>query len=229
MQFRLAIEDIENNHWVVYALDLPGCFSSAQNSEEAIAQAPARVTEHLSWLSKHSVSFVNANLPIEVEIVERFRSYESAEEKGYIVNAFFEDDKRPLGIWDFEVALRLIAWSRNDLLDLAQGVNVEQLNNNIEGEGFGSIAGILRHIAIAENWYFGHMDFGLERKHLPEDPYEMLAIVRENTEKQLGKLIGDLRIVNQYGEKWSGRKVIRRMLWHEGDHTRHIAQILENA
>jgi uncharacterized damage-inducible protein DinB/predicted RNase H-like HicB family nuclease len=227
MYFRLTIEDIEPNHWVAYALDLPGCFSSAQNSEGAIAQAPERIAEHLAWLSKHMISFVDANLPIEVEIVEQFRSYESAEEKGYIVNAFFEDDRRPLGIWDVEVALRLMAWSRNDLLDLVRGVKDEQLNKNIPGETFVSVAGILKHIAIAENWYFGHMGFGLERKHLPEDVFEMLAEVRGNAEQHLVKLMGDQRIVNECGEYWSGRKVLRRMLWHERDHTRHIAQIFE--
>jgi len=229
MQFRLAIEDIEPNHWVAYALDLPGCFSSSQSSKGAIAQAPERITEHLAWLSKHGISFLDANLPIEVEIVERFLSYESDEEKGYIVNAFFEDDRRALGIWDVEVALRLMTWSRNDLLSLIQGEKDERLNENIEEETFGSVTGILKHIAIAETWYFGHMDFGLDRKHLPEDVFKMLAVVRENTEQQLVKLIGDQRIANECGELWSGRKVLRRMLWHERDHIRHIAQILEKA
>jgi predicted RNase H-like HicB family nuclease len=227
MRFRIAVEDIENDHWVAYALDLPGCFSSAQSSEGAIAQAPERIAEHLAWLSKHGVFSLDANLPIEVEIVEQFRSYESAEEKGYIVNALFEDDRRPLGFWDIEATLRLLAWSRHDLLDLVQGVKDERLNKNIGGETFGSVAGILRHIAIAENWYFDRMGFGLERKLLHEDAFEMLAVVRENAQQQLVKLIGDHRIVNESGENWSGRKVLRRMLWHERDHTRHVAQILE--
>jgi len=227
MRFRLAIEDIETNHWVAYALDLLGCFSSAQSLEGAIAQAPERIAEHLAWLSKHGVFSLNPNLSIEVEIVERFRSYESAEEKGYIVNALFEDDRRPLGFWDVEVALRLMEWSRYDLLDLVQGVTEERLNENVAGENFGSIVGILKHIAIAENWYYDRMDFGLERKPLPEDVFEMLAVVRGNAQQQLVKLIGDPRIVNESGENWSGRKVLRRMLWHERDHTRHIAHILE--
>jgi predicted RNase H-like HicB family nuclease len=55
---------------VVYVLDLPGCFSSAQNSEEAIAQASVRIAEHLVWLSKHDISFLDADTPIEVEVVE---------------------------------------------------------------------------------------------------------------------------------------------------------------
>ncbi|MGD8455812.1 MAG: type II toxin-antitoxin system HicB family antitoxin [Anaerolineales bacterium] len=70
MHFRLAVEDIETNHWVVYALDVPGCFSSAQYSEEAIAQASVRIAEHLVWLSKHDISFLDADTPIEVEVVE---------------------------------------------------------------------------------------------------------------------------------------------------------------
>jgi uncharacterized damage-inducible protein DinB len=118
-------------------------------------------------------------------------------------------------------------WSRNDLLDLVQDVKEKRLHENVEGERFGSVAGILQHIAIAENWYFSHIGYGLECNHLPENIFEMLAVVRENTEKQLVKLIGDQRITNDYGEYWSGRKVLRRMLWHERDHIHHIKQILE--
>ena len=226
MHFRLAVEDIDPNHWVAYVLDLPGCFSSATNSEDAISQAPKSIVRYFSWLSEHDVPPSAANLPVEVEVAEQFRSFESQEEAGYIVNAFFEDDHRPLGYWDVETALRLMKWTRQDLLALVQGLDSELLTRSREKERFTSVAGILKHVAIAENWYLDRMGLGLEREQLPNDVFKMLAAVRENAEKQSLKLIGDDRITQESGECWSGRKVVRRLLWHEQDHTRHIAQVL---
>jgi len=229
MLFRLAIEDMEPNHWVAYALDLPGCFSSARSLLEAIDQAPESIAQYIEWLKKYTTISFDTKLPIEVELVEQFQSYESGETTGYIVNALFEDDKRPLGIWDIEVAMGLMEWSRNELLDLLQRVKIEQLAEEVEGEKFGSVMGILKHIAIAENWYYDRMGLGLERKQFPAEVFEMLAVVRENAKQQLVKLIGEKRIVRESGEEWSGRKIVRRMLWHECDHTRHIGQILGRA
>ena len=226
MRFRLAVENIEPNHWVAYIFDLPGCFSSAMSPSESISQAPQSIACHFVWLSEHSVSPSVANLPIEAEVVEHFRSYKSQGEPGYFVNAFFEDDRRPLGYWDVEVALRLMEWTRQDLLDLVQGLGLELLDYPHDKEKFTSVAGILRHIAVAENWYFDRMELGLEREQLPSDVYEILTVVRENTKKQLINLIGESRITQESGEYWSGRKVVRRLLWHERDHTHHISLIL---
>ncbi len=226
MRFRLAVEDVEPNHWVAFVLDLPGCFSSAASAEEAIARAPQSITHYFSWISEHDVLPAIANVSVEVEVVEQFRSFESLEEPGYIVNAFFEDDRRPLGYWDVEVALRLMGWTRQDLLVSTQGLSREQLHRHQGKEKLTSVAGILRHVAIAENWYLDRMGLGLEMNQLPGEVFEMLSAVRENAKKQLVKLIGESRVVRESGEHWSGRKVIRRLLWHERDHTQHISQLL---
>ena len=46
--------------------------------------------------------------PIEVVIAETFHSFASTQDPEYLVNAFFEDDRRPLHYWDVELALRLL-------------------------------------------------------------------------------------------------------------------------
>lgn len=35
MRIRLAVEDIEPNHWVAWALDLPACYSSTATASAA--------------------------------------------------------------------------------------------------------------------------------------------------------------------------------------------------
>lgn len=226
MHIRLAVEDMEPNHWIAWAVDLPGCFSSAITAHGAITNAPRKVAEYFSWLSRHDGSLLIVDDIIETRVSETFQSFTSSEDSDYLVNAFFENDRQPLGYWDVEIALQLLRWTRQDLLDALHSVAQDSLKASISGEVRGSIAGIIDHIAIAENWYFGQLGYGLERADLPSDPLEKLARVRENTRGQLVKLIGDERIAKDSDELWSARKVVRRTLWHERDHTQHIERLL---
>lgn len=226
MRIRLAVEDMEPNHWIAWALDHPACFSSATTAAEAVAQAPRKIAGYFSWLTSHECSLSTINEPIETEVVETFNSFLCSADPEFIVNAFFEDDHRPLGYWDIEIALRLLIWTRQDLLGLIRSIPQDQLTKAIVGEVRGSIIGILKHVAGAENWYFEQLGLGLEPTQLPADPVEMLAVVRANTQARLMMLVGDERVTKNCDELWSARKVVRRTLWHERDHTQQIAQSL---
>ena len=48
MHIRLAVEDIEPNHWIAWALDLPACYSSARTMADAITHAPKKIAEYYS-------------------------------------------------------------------------------------------------------------------------------------------------------------------------------------
>jgi uncharacterized damage-inducible protein DinB/predicted RNase H-like HicB family nuclease len=226
MRIHLAVEDMEPNHWIAWALDLPACFSSATTATDAIALAPQKIKEYFSWLLSHNNILPSVKGEIDVDVVDTFHSFSSSEDHEYMVNAFFDDDRRPLGYWDVMTGLTLLGWTRQDLLSTIQSITQEQLTKTIHGEVRGSVSGILNHIAIAENWYFGHMDRGLQQSQLPSNPLEKLALVRENTINQLPGLIGDERITHNCDELWSSRKVVRRTLWHERDHTQHISRLL---
>jgi len=226
MRCRVAVEDIEPGHYVAWVLDLPGCFSSAPTEEKAVTCVPDRVADYFSWLSRHDPSLSVSRGPFEVEVVEVFCAFPSQEDPDYLVNAFFEDDRRPLGYWEVEGALRLLGWSRQDLLAAVQPLSHERLHRPIPGQVHASIAGILEHVAGAENWYLGQLDRALDRSALAGDPLARLGAVRTHARAQLVGLIGEDRIVQNLGESWSARKVLRRMLWHERDHTQHIAQLV---
>jgi uncharacterized damage-inducible protein DinB len=224
MHIRLAVEDIEPNHWIAWALDLPACYSSARTMDDAIAHAPKKIAEYFSWISKHENIFPIVDEPFEVQIVETIQSRVSREDPEYIVNAFFDDDRRPLGYWEVEIALRLLDWTRQGLLDVIQVISPNQLTKTLSGEARGSVTGILNHIAGAENWYFGQLGLGMG--FLPDDPLEKMDAVRSNTRQQLVKLVGDERVIQNCDELWSGRKIVRRTLWHERDHTQQILKLL---
>jgi hypothetical protein len=193
----------------------------------AIAHAPQKIAEYFAWLKGNADTLPAIHEPIEVEVVEIFHSFTAADDPDYIVNAFFEDDRRELGYWDVEIALRLLDWTRRDLLEVIRALTSVQLTQILAGEVRGSIAGILEHVASAENWYFHQIGYSVPQVQLPNDPLEKLEAIRANTRSQAPRLIGDDRIHKNHDELWSGRKILRRTLWHERDHTAHILKLIE--
>src|SRR5574341_1682725 len=94
MRYHLAVEDMEPNHYVACALELPGCFSSARTEAEAVGNASAMIAAHFEWRASRGRPSPWAGEPIDTEVAEVFRSFPSHEDPEYIVNAFFEDDRR---------------------------------------------------------------------------------------------------------------------------------------
>ena len=225
MIFHLALEDVEPDHWIAWVLELPACFSPAQTQEQAIARAPARIAAHFEWLASRGRPSPLAGERIETQVAEVFHSFESEPE--YIVNAFFEADRRPLAREDVDKGLWLLDCTRRDLMGVVQQIPVERLNQPISGEVQASVAGILRHIGIAEWWYFDRLGLAFPREEWPPDPFALLEKVRAQTTARLPGLIGNTRVVERVGEKWSGPKVLRRALWHERDHTEHVAKLIQ--
>lgn len=226
MRYRLAVEDIEPHHWIAWILDLPACFGSAKTEKEALRCAPDHIAKYYTWLTDHNPSLSVPSGPFDLEVVETFRSVPSPEDPEYLVNAFFEDDRRPLTASDVDLALQLFDWTRHDLQSVLDAARSDQLLTTIDNEIHKSILGIVGHIAYAENWYFDKLGLGLEPPELTGEVLEQLKAVRTNARSQLVELIGVETITENYGERWSPRKVVRRTLWHERDHTQHITKLL---
>ncbi len=226
LQHIVAIEDMEPNHFVAWVLDLPGCFSSSTSSEQAIAQTPEQIAVYFRWLHTHDPNIPIPSQPFSFQVVERFSAFVSSDDPDYLVNAFFDDDKRPLTFWDVVIGQRILEWSHEDLIHLIHPVISDQTKRMPAIPPIEKIEQILTHLAQAENWYFGHLDCQLNWSDLPEESIAKLDAIRNNTYEQLMILIGDERIITNSGEKWSARKILRRTIWHERDHTQHIAKLL---
>lgn len=224
MLYQLGTEDIEPNHWVAWVFELPGCYSKASNREDAIAKAPSRIAQYFEWLSSHNYKAPRVAEPIEVEVSESFNSFIS--EGDYIVNAFFKDDLRLLSQDKIEHALRLLEYTRSDLLQVVQQMSSDRLDKPIRGEVQGSIRGILNHVAWAEWWYFDRLNLAFKEEEMPEDVMSTLEKVRTHTRRQLLQLVSDTTITERIGEQWSARKIVRRTLWHERAHTEQIIRYL---
>ncbi|MEO8612157.1 MAG: DinB family protein [Chloroflexota bacterium] len=233
MGYSVGVEDIEPGHWVAYVLALPGCFNTADSEEHAVSGAPKAVQDWFYWMYAHTgMADMADDFSAEsyaIGNVESFYAHPAAEDPEYLVNAFFEEDARPLLFSELLDGLELMEYTRADMLSLVNGFSPKVLNTPIPGDTrFGSIAGILKHVAVVEWWYcerMGLVDF--DWSSLPEDPLQALEVVRANTVSRLPDLTDDPRVNELVGERWSARKVLRRALWHERDHTEHIRKLLK--
>jgi hypothetical protein len=221
--YRIAVEDIEPNHWVVWGLDLPGFFASSRTQEEAVALATSELSRYFSWLRNHGYRNLPRQSSLEVDVVESFKSYVS--NGMYIVNAFFEDDRRPLDAEEVEFCLWLLDRTREDLIDTMDQISAERRDVQVTGEIHVSVIGILEHLAWTEWWAFERLDLAAPREAMPTDPYLLLDKVREQTKSLLPDLIGKETVIEKEMERWSPRKSLRRVLWHERDHTHHIMKL----
>jgi hypothetical protein len=84
----------------------------------------------------------------------------------------------------------------------------------------------LKHVANAELWYMDRLGVAFPKSDLPDEALARLSKVREHLQKKIPELARRTGVVTLSGETWSARKVIRRTLWHERDHTVHIRKLL---
>jgi len=215
----VCAEEIERR-WIAHVPDLPGCFVSRDERETAIGLVPRAVEEYLEWTAAHGLRVSGLSGPMMVSEVVRSWRYEES----YEVNAFFAADRPPLLPEEVEEFERLLIATRDDLDQALDGLEMEDLEHEIPGEQW-PILGVLNHMALAEQWYFDRMGIGLPTQELPQDPLERLVRVRENSLARLPDLGQRDSVVTLSGETWSARKVMRRTLWHERDHTQHIRKM----
>lgn len=145
-------------------------------------------------------------------------------EQDYEVNAFFASDRPPLTEDEVEEISRILHATRQDLEAELTGISDEAMTAELPDERW-TILGILDHVATAEQWYFDRMGLALSTSQLPADPSTRLAKVRDHTLANLTALAARKGVATLSGETWSARKVMRRTVWHERDHTEHIRKI----
>ena len=234
MILSIGLENGMEGRTLAYALDFPGCFSYGAEPGEAIVAMPQVFLKYRDWIANRTPDSWLANLgDFDIRLLETWQTYqvnaafESVASGGIEINAWFRHDWKPLNQEDVRRALALLSWSRADLLAAVAGLAAEQLDAPHPGERW-SIRGILGHVALAEWWYLDRLGLtgGLVRPSRDDDPFEKLAAVRQVLLQVLPQLTGSRQVVGVSGEFWSPRKLLRRALWHERDHTGHIYQLL---
>lgn len=206
--------------WVAHVPDLPGCYAADTNREKAIQSIPDTIQEYVLWCESHGIRISGLTGPMIVAEVIRSWDFED----GIEVNAFFASDRPPMLVEELNEYELLLNATRKDLLSVIKGMSPTELSREFEGERW-SILGVLAHVARAELWYLDRLGLAFSKAELPSEPIEALTKVREHLLARLPALVKQVGVVTIGGETWSARKVLRRALWHERDHTEHIQKL----
>jgi predicted RNase H-like HicB family nuclease len=231
MIFRVGIENNNEGRSIAWALEHPGCFAYGKDAYAASANLEVAIQAYATWILKHEPrTWLNFE-EVETRVEEAWNAYlindefDQVEKDGYSVESFFHYDWKPLTVLEIRRALKLLTWSRSDLLIIVEDLSDEKLNRTYLGERW-SINGILGHVGGAEWWYLDRLGLAFPREEVPEEPFTRLEKIRMLLKETLPRLEGSKQVVGIDGEFWSPRKILRRALWHERDHVEHIRKLL---
>jgi hypothetical protein len=230
MSLKIGVENGTEGRAIVWVLDHLGCFAYGSQSQDSLDALPAAVQEFNKWLlthAKESWIIPPDQYPLldgAWEVYQIDENYARANE-GYEVNAWFQDDWRPLSATEIERGIELLGLTRKDLLSSVHGLDEDKLNAKPAAGGW-SIARILNHIGNADWWYLDRLGLAFPRDDMPSDKIHRLKKTRDHFVALLPSLAGSNQVVGIDGEFWSPRKLLRRAVWHERDHTFHIQELL---
>lgn len=229
MYFRIGLENNIEGRSIAWAVEHPGCFAYGETGNEALGNLPAAIEEYSGWIAQRETKTWLTPGDIEIQLDETWETYQINEDyeqvpDGYEVNAWFLYDWKPLRMEEIERGLKLLSWTRADVLEAVKDLGPEKLNATYPDERW-SIAGILKHIGGAEWWYLNRLGLAFPRLEVPQEPFERLDKVRSRLEEVLPELVGSKQVVGIDGEFWSPRKLLRRAVWHERDHNIHIRKL----
>ena len=234
MIFRVGIENNNEGRSIAWALEHPGCYAYGSKGEAALLNLETALSKYAGWILHHETKtwLTFADSEIEFAVDGTWEVYfinddfdRISETNGYAVDSFFPYDWKPLTAVEIERALKMLAWSRADLLKTVAGLPPEKLDQSYPAERW-SINGILNHVGGAEWWYLDRLGLAFPQAEVPEQPMPRLEKVRTALNATLPKLEGVVKAVGVDGEIWSPRKLLRRALWHERDHIEHIKKLL---
>lgn len=210
-----------------HVLAWPGCNWLADSPQAAMEQAIEAIAWHLAWLRKYGKPAPSQGEPILPCIVQQ---HASTARVGNLIG-FFASEREPVTSGEIPGFLDWMACSRSALLELVQNLPETMLSWQ-PAPGSWAILEVLRHVAAAERWYLTRI---LDPASIPQfkpnrSVWSRLEAVRALALERLAKLSeAELSQVkaDPSGELWSARKVFRRYLEHEREHTHHILEILD--
>jgi predicted RNase H-like HicB family nuclease/uncharacterized damage-inducible protein DinB len=208
------LESDDSGRCMAHVLDLPGCFVRASGRDAALDMVPSAIRDYHAWLCRHGEPAPPEGEPFEIEV---------AEEIG--------------GTGPFDPG-DAAARSRADLLALVRGLPDEVLDWQADPDSL-SIRRLLRHVGNAEEWYVSRVvspeALPPEWQHDEDLPiFEFLEMERRTaleslewlTEAERSEVFHPTHWTEHPEEPWTARKVLRRFLEHEREHTAQARELL---
>lgn len=214
-----------------FAPSCPGCWVFGRTVERAIEKERATISAWFVWLKEHGERVSEPEGGIELEAAEMLRADYNPVEAGK-PEPLFWSEVPPIDEDDIARTLQLMEYSREDLLELVQGLDEEALNWCPPGEPR-TIGNCLRHIALVEPWYISRLKIELPKDY-PEDLFELLSYTRRIVvdclrnfpQEKMEGVFQPMKDPSPICNLWTARKVLRRLVDHERLHTRYVERVL---
>lgn len=222
---------------ILFAFAYPGACGWGPTEADARERLRAGLRSTLDWLDAHGLDHLAPRGDVDVEqfdvaVTERVPA--TGDPRQCDTEGFFEFDRRPYADADVSRTAALLAASRRDLLDAVAGRSAPTLDRRLV-EDRRTVREILDHVAVAEHWYLTRVDLPVDVRDgwrgYPDDTFERLTVTRADVERVLRALPdvpAERRSATRVadGERWSVRKVLRRLVWHERLHYRQLVRLL---
>jgi uncharacterized damage-inducible protein DinB len=223
-------------------VELPGCFSRGVSRGEVLSILDDVVEERQSWLMARELTYPHLSGFKVIE--EQHDIPELGESSGAV--ALFKSDKAPIDEVNFGDAVRLMQFSREEVLSIVEKLTEEKLDAcPIPGKR--TVRLNITHIVDAEEWYISRL--GPKYQRVYEDNLRTMKgasrlSVVERLRLTRGAMISALEAALRNGhqgpftrraytcypeEQWTLRKVLRRFLEHEREHLGTIKIVLNES
>lgn len=227
MQFDALVAEWPNES-VVFFRALPGCFSSAATTAEALRNAPEAIARYFHWLEENEIVLVEETItPIEVVTQEHLIS-----DKGG-VDLLFEADRAAPDDLEIDNALSVAATARALLIELMSEVPAD-LHKIVPTQGGWSLAQHLQHVMEAENWLIARLQEQLPegQARLPMSVDDISMKIFEyamDHEVLLRELTPEQRthVFVHENMSWTAAKVLRQLVHHLCEHYVWMTEITQ--
>lgn len=212
--------------------EYPGCWVFGQTIESALEKSGTAIIDWFNWINKHGERNLDISSGIEVEVVEMLRVDYNPVEAGK-PEPLFWSEVAPVQSHDIESTIRLMEYSRKDLLELVDNITKECLEWK-PPEKPRTISNCLEHIAHVEPWYITRLNIEMP-EDLPTTVFELLNYTRNIVmgclknfpEDKMSGVFQPEKYKSPVCDLWTARKVLRRLVDHERLHTKYIQKLLE--
>lgn len=200
----------QGGSYLASVAELPGCVARGATRDEAVASVRRALPEYVALLARHGVSS------------EHWRGLDPAtfEVRDYTADEGFAEDFRPLEEHELRDFLHQMEGSRAALLALVRGLSSEEAERKPTPDTW-SVREALEHIAQTEATLVGRLE------KWPDEVGSLQAVHRMAFQRfsilEPKDTMLDHRI---WGQRWSVRRVMRRILEHEREHMEHIKEIM---
>jgi len=208
MSGTIYVRAANDGTFVAEVADLPGCVARGATRDEAITKVRGAFRDYLFLLRQRDVS------------TEHYDKLDPESFAVKDVKDFFPEDAERLEEHEMRDFLHQMEASRSALLALVRGLSADEIERK-PTESTWSVRQALEHIMSVEVQYLGRLE------RWPDKEFATLQAVHRMAFQRFTVMEPDDWTDQQImGQRWTTRRVMRRILAHEYEHLNHIKEII---